>query len=117
MKNLAAAMIVGAGVMAGVQWWQIAYRLRLFFVDYHSERGMNHIGDGDFTLIYIANLLLLAAAVFGVRAFWHDARGWRISGLVVSTMNAVGCLCLFVMHRTGVLVEYGEFIRHWQGGA
>lgn len=102
--------------MAGFQWWQIAYRLRLFLVDYQRERGVNHIGDGDFALIYIANSLLLVAAVFGVRVLWRDSRSWRIAGLVVGTTNVLGCLTLFVMHRTGILVEYGEFIRQMKGG-
>jgi hypothetical protein len=113
---LTVSMIVVAGAMAGLQWWQIAYRFRLFFVDCHGERGVNHIGDGDFMLIYIVNAILLASTVFGVRAVWYESRGWRLAGLIVGVSNAIGCLALFLMHRTGTLVEYGESIRRSKGG-
>ena len=48
MKLLAAVFAVAGAVIAAFQWYQIVYRLHLFFRDYASERGVNHIGDGDF---------------------------------------------------------------------
>ena len=111
MKSFASLLIAGCGAVAGLQWWQIAYRLRLFFTDYRGERDVNHIEDGDFALIYITNALLLLAAVFAFRVFRHDRR-WRIAAVTVGAVNVVGWLTLFVMHRTGALVEYHEFIRH-----
>src|SRR5438093_4188637 len=112
MKNLASVLFAGAAGVAVLQWWQIAYRLRLFLTDCHGERGVNHIGDGAFTFIYIVNAILLAGVVFALRVFWRDGRGWRIATGVVGLGNAFGWLTFAVMHRTGVLVEYGEFILH-----
>lgn len=114
MKNLASALIVGVGAVALFQWAQIVYRLWLFFGEYHGERGVNHIG-GDFTLIYITNALLLAVAIFALRVFWRGSRGWRVTSAAVAAANLLGWLTLFVMHRTGALVEYIEFIGHLKG--
>src|SRR5438132_406246 len=111
MKSFASLLIAGCGMVAGLQWWQIAYRLRLFFTDYRGERGVNHIGNGDFALIYIVNALLLVATVFAFRVFRQERR-WRIAAATVGAVNVIGWLTLFAMHRTGALVEYDEFIRH-----
>ena len=99
---------------ASFQWWQIIYRLALFFGEYHGERGVNHIGDGDFMLIYIVNALLFASTLVALRIFWQSARMWRGFSIVVGASNLLGCLMLIVMHMTGMLVEYGEFIRHFK---
>ena len=114
MKYLAQLLITAAGAAAVFQWWQISYRLRLFFLDSGGERGANHIGDGDFMLIYLVNALLLIAAFWALRALRYDRR-WRITTTVVGAANLFGWLTFFVMHRTGALVEYGEFTRHWRG--
>ena len=79
-----------------LQWSQIAYRLRLFFTDYRGERGVNHIGDGDFALIYTTNALLLLAAVFAFRALRQDRR-WRVAAVTVGAV-------LLVELRSGMLV-------------
>jgi len=114
MKKLAPLLIASAGAAAAFQWWQIAYRLRLFFVDYGGERGANHISDGDFMLIYLTNALLLVVALCALRAL-RNSKSWRIFATSIGTANLLGWLTLFVMHRTGALVEYGEFILHWRG--
>lgn len=114
-KSFASFLIAGCGAIATLQWWQIAYRLRLFFTEYRGERGVNHVGDGDFALINITNALLLLAAVFAFRAIRQDRR-WRVAAVTVGAVNVIGWLTLIVMHRTGALVEYHEFIRHWKGG-
>ena len=97
-----------------IQWWQIAYRLWLFYTDSRGERGINHIGDGDFLMIYVANGFLLGAALFAFRIFRQD-KVWQIGAAIVGILNSLGWLVLFLMHKTGVLVEYGEFIQHWRG--
>ena len=115
MKNVASALVAGAGVFVFFEWSQIIFRLRLFFANYHGQRGVNHIGDGDFALIYFANVLLLTVVAFGLVILWRHSRAWRITSLTVAAMNVLAWVAYFIMHRTGALVEYGEFIRHWRG--
>ena len=115
MRNLATALVAAAGTAGLFQWSQIVYRLQLFFDDYHGEPGVNHIGNGDFALIYFANGLLLAVAAYGFFVFWRLSRGWCMVSAAVAAVNVLGWITLFVMHRTGALVEYGEFIRHMRG--
>jgi len=107
VKNFAIALVVGAA--------SLAYRLHLFFGQYHGERGIKHIGGGDFTIIYVVNLLLFAAAAFASRILWYHSPRWTIASVTVAVANGVGWITLFAMHRTGILVEYGEFLRHWRG--
>ena len=114
MKTLGTALIVGAAAVGLLQWAQIVYRLYLFFGEYRGERAVNHIGDGDFALAYTINAVLLASALFALRVLWQS-RPWRISSIAVGILNGLGCLSLFIMHQTGVLVEYSEFIRHMKG--
>ena len=114
MKILGTALVAAAGVLGLFQWGQIVYRLHLFFGEYRGERGVNHVGDGDFALIYFLNAILLASTLFALRALWQSRSG-RISSAAVGFVNGLGWLSLFIMHQTGMLVEYGEFIRHMKG--
>jgi hypothetical protein len=114
MKSFATLLLAGAGMGCVIQWWQIAYRLWLFYSDYGCECGVNHIGDGDFLMIYVVDVLLLSAALFAFRIFRQD-RAWQFGAAIIGILNALGWLTLFVMHKSGVLVEYSEFIRYWRG--
>jgi hypothetical protein len=114
MKTFATSLVAGAGMFCVIQWWQIAYRLWLFYADYGCERGVNHIDGGDFLMIYVVDVFLLSASLFAFRIFRQD-RAWRFGAAVIGILNALGWLTLFIMHKTGVLVEYGEFIRHCRG--
>src|SRR5438093_11160404 len=112
MKNLASVLFAGAAGVAVLQWWQIAYRLRLFLTDCHGERGVNHIGDGAFTFIYIVNAILLVGVVFALRVFWRAGRGWRIAKGVVGLGNALGGVTCVDMERDGDLGEDGADSRN-----
>jgi hypothetical protein len=114
VKKLAVLFIFVAATVAAIQWWQIAYRLHLFYVDYKGEPYVNHIGVGDFALIYIANALLLLSAAFSFREFRNE-KTWRNAALIIGSVNLAGWLAFFLMHKTGILVEYIEFIRHMKG--
>jgi hypothetical protein len=109
VKKLAASFVFLAATVAAIQWWQIAYRLHLFYVDYKGELNVNHIGD--FALIYVINALVLLTAAFSFRVFRNE-KTWRNAALIVGSVNLAGWLAFFLMHKTGVLVEYTEFIRH-----
>ena len=114
MKKFAPSVVLLAAVTGIIQWWQIAYRLHLFYIDYNGELNVNHIGDGDFIMIYAVNALLLLAAVFSLRVFRRE-RPWRNAILIIGSVNVAGWLAFIFMHQTGILVEYIEFIRHMKG--
>src|SRR5687767_6023222 len=98
-----ATILTGFGVvLAGLQWWQIGYRLRLFYRDYDSERYSNDIGHGDFSLIYVVNLVLLLAGAFAIRTFWREPSAWRWIAISVTTVNVVAWLMFLYMHSTGM---------------
>ena len=111
VKAISASLVAAAGAVGLFQWGEIIYRLLLFFGEYRGERGVNHVGDGDFALIYFINAILLVSTLFALRVLWQS-RTWRISSLAVGFLNVLGWLGLFIMHQTGALVEYGEFMRH-----
>jgi Tetratricopeptide repeat len=105
-------LLVGAGILSAFQWVQIVYRSILFFTVYHGEHWVNHIGNGDFMLIYAINTVLLCMALYCWRVFRQNAPARRRTVVFIGTANLVGCLVLLIMHADGVLVEHGEFIRH-----
>ena len=102
-------------MFAGVQWWQIVYRLQLFYRDYHGERYANHVGDDVFTIIHVVNVLLLFFGVYSAWTFWREPGGWRWLSVGTTAANVAAWLTFIYMHAAGVLVGYMEFIRHWKG--
>jgi len=112
VKKLAAAFVFLAAAV--IQWWQICYRLHLFLTEYKGELNVNHIGDGDFLMLHTVNALLLVVGAVALRIFRQERR-WRKTTLIIGSVNLAGWLALFFMHRTGMLVEYIEFIRHMKG--
>ena len=111
MKTFAEFLTITAATVAGFQWWQIVYRLRLFFGEHQGKPGLNHIGDGDFTFAYVVNGLLLLASLLSARVFRKNT-SWKTVAVTVGILNLLGWVTLIVMHQTGALVEYGEFIRN-----
>jgi hypothetical protein len=115
VKTFATTLTAFGIVFAGVQWWQIGYRLQLFYRDYGGERYSNHVGDDVFPVIQLANVMLLFAGVFSVCTFWREPGAWRWLAASTAAANAIAWLSFIYVHATGVLVGYGEFIRHWKG--
>ena len=115
MKQFATALVAGAAGLAIVQWWQIAYRLNLFFGECQSERGVNHIGGDTFMLIYIINAMLFVGAILSLWVFWKSSRFWCVASGIIGALNVIGWSVFFTMHRMGVLVTYEEFIQHRTG--
>jgi len=101
----------GAGSFAMLQIYQVFYRSHLFIGEYQSQPHVNHIGDGDFALLYIANLVVFVFAFWAYRSAATNRHRLRGLLLLLILANAACCFAFFVMHRTGVLVEYSEFIR------
>ena len=115
MKTFATILTTVGMWGAGVQWWQIVYRLQLFYRDYHGERYTNHVGDDVFTIIHVVNVLLLFVGVFSTWTFWREPGVWRWVVVSIVAVNAAAWLTFSYMHATGMLVGYMEFIRHWKG--
>jgi len=115
MKLALAKMFVAvAGIIACMQWSQIAYRLALFYYQCNGERGFNHIDDGALGVAYSIDGVLLIVGIFVLCSFWKKHSFWRACSLAFVLANLAGGITLFNMHRTGVLVGYGEFIWNWQ---
>ena len=112
MKTLATVLTTICIWFAGVQWWQIAYRLYLFYRDYGGERYANHVDDEVFVVIHVVNVVLLFAAVFAAGIFWRAPGMWRWCAICVAAANGIAWLTFVCMHATGVLVGYSEFIQH-----
>lgn len=114
MKPLATMLTVIGIVLAGVQWWQIVYRVRLYYRDYGGKPWVNHIGDDVFTVIHATNILLLLSGTSAIWAFRRERRAWSWSVAGITVANVTAWLTFTYMHATGVLVEYHEFVRHWK---
>ena len=112
--TLAKIFVVIAGLIACLQWSQIAYRLALFFYQCNSKRGFNHIDDGAFGIAYSIDVILVAVGIFVLYSLWKTPRFWRACSLAFVLANLAGGITLFSMHRTGVLVGYTEYIYNWR---
>ena len=113
MKTPATVITAFAIAFAGLQWWQIVYRVQLFYRHYGGERYANHISDDIFTMIHAVNIVLLFAGVFAAWTFWREPGAWRWCPVSVAALNVIAWLAFIYMHATGVLVGYDEFIQHW----
>ena len=91
---------------------EFAYRLHLY-----RQRGsrpfMNHVVDNYFGWMYaIAGAALVAFAVGLVLAIRRKAVGLAIAYVGAAALT-VGCaVAVYIAHARGVIVTYGEFIRH-----
>ena len=111
---LAKMFVMVAGLIACFEWSQIAYRLALFYYQCNAERGFNHIDAGAFGIAYSVDVILLVVGIFVLCSLWKTPGFWRACSLAFVLANLAGGITLFNMHRTGVLVGYGEFIYNWQ---
>jgi hypothetical protein len=81
----------------------------MFFGPYERRLWVNHIDDSAFAFVYTVNAFLLLAGLFSVALLRGPNRSLAWIPLVA---NILGWVTVFVMHRTGVLVTYEEFIDH-----
>ena len=100
-----------AGLIACLQWSQTAYRFGLFYYDYNGKRGLNHIGGG-FEVAYLIDATLAITGIFVLHSLRNTPGFWRSCTLAFVLANLAGGITLFNMHRTGVLVDYGEAIQN-----
>src|SRR5882724_11346073 len=107
-SQLAKIFVVVAGLIACLQWSQIAYRLALFYYQCNGERGFNHIDGGAFWFAYSTDVALLIVGIFVIRSLRNEPGFWRACSLAFVLANLAGGITLSNMHRTGVLVGYGE---------
>lgn len=114
-KTLATIFLAFGIVLAGLQWWQIVYRVRIFYQDYGGVKYANHIGDGLFTIIHIVNILGLLTGAFSIGAFWRESGMRRWWAGCVTAANAIAWLTFSYLHATGMLVGYTEAIMRAKG--
>ncbi len=115
MKTLSSLFVGICALFAGIQWWQLGYRLDLFYREYHRERFANHVGDDVFAFIHVVNVLLLLMGGFSSWTFRRETALWRWSAVGITVANLVAWLAFVYMRATGMLVGYMEFIEHWKG--
>jgi hypothetical protein len=116
VKTFAKFMTAASILLAGLQWWQIVYRLNLFYSKYGRQRYANHIGDDIFVLIHIVNFVLLIGCLVAAITLWREPGTWRWFVVGILIVNAIAWLTFSCMHSAGVLVGYTEFIRRMKGG-
>ena len=111
---------IGAVVLTAVAtltvaaiWAEIGYRLLLFFGDYKSQIGMNHVDDAWFGARYIGAALAAYTAICA--AFVVRGRLAKVLMALLAAAAAFACITIHAMHRAGVLVTYGEWA-HLHGG-
>jgi len=109
---LARCAVALALLGAAIQWVHIAHRIRLFIVAYDCRPGVNHLADGFFRDAYLAHAGLMVLSGLALWRLW-PVRWERIVACVPLALHILAVIALFVMHREGVLVEYGEFLRKW----
>ncbi len=90
---------------------EMAHRLHLFWHVYDNTNGMNHVADGYFSAVYLAGI---SGAILGFAAArMLRLRYWRIAAGSVGLLNLALCAAFLIMHRTGALVTYDEFVTIW----
>lgn len=106
----------GAGVvLALVQWWQIAYRVRLFYRDYAGEPYTNHVGDDVFVIVHVFNASFVILGVFLAFRLWSQSGWWWRFSVIVTCVNAAAWLTFVYLHASGILVGYLEFMHQMKG--
>jgi hypothetical protein len=109
MQFAAIALTVVAGLGAAALWSQLIYRLTLFYRDHGGQAGMNHVGDGAFSLAYGVSAVCVVAAI--AAAVMFNRRLSRLLACGVAATVVGGCVLFYVMHQTGALIEYEEFVK------
>jgi hypothetical protein len=107
-KWLGLSLASAAFLPALYQWTLVLYRLGLFWLDYKGQLGMNHADD--FRDIYTMDVCAVPTSMFAVMLLWRQRGRKRRLSLCILAANILGAGAFFVMHKTGVLVSYSEYI-------
>jgi hypothetical protein len=110
MQGLAIWLMVGSATICGYTWWQIGCRVHLFYAEYGGRRWVNHVSDGTFEAAYVAGIVAACLALVPWRVFRESFRSVSRAATVIAVFNVLGVLGIFLMHRSGILVTYMEFI-------
>ena len=115
-RRIAVGLCLLGGCLAIVQWYQIAYRLHLFFGFYRKTLGMNHVDNSTFLLIHIANAIVLPVCIGAAVILWRDRYLIRFLGAIPAAANAVGWAVFIFMRVTGILVPISVFMENTRIG-
>jgi hypothetical protein len=109
MSTALGLLLASGGILTALYQWALALcRLSL----YKGRPGMNHAND--FTQIYTMDAWAAPLCLLAVLLVWRQRRRSRYFALAVLLANLLSALAFFVMHRTGILVTYDEYI-NFQG--
>lgn len=115
VRTVAAAILVSiAGVLALANGAEAAYRYWLFRSECGSAINLNHVGEGAFVQTYKECLVAVTGAL--AAAILFKSRVWRFVAVITCISALLACAAFFSMHRTGILVEYMEYIKYTGGG-
>ena len=111
-KRFIAASLIGLGLaVAALQWLHIGLKFLLFFRDYKGELFVNHVGEDRFIMAYVVGFLMTLMGVTSLFLVRRERIGTRFLAWISLCLNLLAPVCLFIMHRMGILVEYGEAMR------
>ena len=97
-------------------WWaEIIYRLWLFFTDYQMKRYENHTGDGYFIIVHFVLGCFLAGGLVSATLLAKERKSLAVGSLIPTVLGVLAWLTVQVMHRTGVLIGYMEWIGKIKG--
>ena len=109
----AARGLVGLSVLVGLTAWaHVFYRVWLFVFDYDCRVGMNHLEDDFFSRAYALHGAIIALMCFALWRLWPVRWERRIAGATLG-LHVLVVLAVVVMHRTGMLVGYGEYVQRY----
>lgn len=99
-----------AGVPSAFNLWLTALaRIYLFVFESHFRLGMNH--SDDYGYVYSNAWWLLPMGLLSTILLWQPRSKWKNVALWVFLANLLAMITFVVMHWTGILVSYDEYIR------
>lgn len=107
-------LMVYTGLAAFYQWSNAAYRFCLFVFECGCRLNVNHANDFAEidrlnTIAVPLSLVVFLYTLFCIRR--KDSTARQVA-LILLIANLAGWAAFFIMHRTGVLITYEEYIRH-----
>ena len=99
---------LACGAVATLEWLHIGYRLYLIAEQSHFALRDNHMAKQTFEQCYTYALLGGSVSGLGFLLGKNLPRSLRRSMLLVAMLCLLSAGTLFLLHETGVLVEYGE---------
>lgn len=108
-RGLGYLLAIGGVPSAFNLWLTASARIYLFVFESHFRLGMNH--SDDYGYVYSNAWWLLPMGLFSTILLWQPLNKWKNLALWVFAANLLAMITFVVMHWTGILVSYDEYIR------